>query len=248
MTILPPLRGLNIVLCSDPTQLAPVWTLPLYAYQGHTAPLVICLHRFRIIVELDLDQPFRQTGSDDTQTQFHTLSGRTSNCQAAEDDWRLQTCHLTRLSAEENGSVRHLRVRRCHTSGNASTTNSSPPLLTYMRVPTTMTANVPMMTIPPIAPKLRKYGPHLRPRDEMENKENVAGPTLDDEERITCVPFSLHSPLLTVQRSLHLPASQPHLGPALSATGTPSLPDTDLSIVPPTVLSTRSKGKRKTEN
>ncbi|KAH9993584.1 hypothetical protein BJV77DRAFT_1067172 [Russula vinacea] len=95
-----------------------------------------------------------------------------------------------------------------------------------------MTANVPTMTIPPNAPKLRKYGPHSRPRDEMETKENIAGPMLDDEERIT----------------LHLPASQPHLGPALSATGTPSLPDTDLSIVPPTVLSMRSKGKRKAEN
>ena len=247
---LTPHRGLDIVLCGDPAQLAPVWTLPLYVYQGHMAPRVICLHRFRTIVELDPDQPFRQTGSDDTQTQFHTLFGRTSNCQAIEDDWQLQTCHPTCLSAEKNGSVRHLQVRRCHTSVNALTTNSSPPLrfLTYVRVPTTMTANVPTMTIPPNALRLRKYGPHSRPRDEMGTKENVAGPTLDDEERITCVLFSLHSPLLTVQRNFHLPASQPHLGPALLATGTPSLPDTDLSIVPPTVLSTRSKGKRKAEN
>ena len=68
-------------------------------------PLSDLSHRFRTIVELDLDQPFRQTGSDDTQTQFHTLFGRTSNCQAIEDDWWLQTCHPTCLSAEENGSV-----------------------------------------------------------------------------------------------------------------------------------------------
>jgi hypothetical protein len=39
----------------------------------------------------------------------------------------------------------------------------------------------------------------------METEENVVGPTLDEEERITCIPFSLHyTPLLTVQRSLHL--------------------------------------------
>ena len=45
--------------------------------------------------------------------------------------------------------------------------------------------------------------------------------------------------------AIHLPTSQPHLGPALSATGTPSPPDIDMWIVPPTTLSTRSKGKRK---
>ena len=45
--------------------------------------------------------------------------------------------------------------------------------------------------------------------------------------------------------AIHLPTSQPHLGPALSATGTPSSPDIDLWIVPLTALSTRLKGKHK---
>ena len=45
--------------------------------------------------------------------------------------------------------------------------------------------------------------------------------------------------------AIHLPTSQPHLGPALLATGTPSSPDIDLWIVPLTALSTRLKGKRK---
>ncbi|KAH9975193.1 hypothetical protein BJV77DRAFT_1055339 [Russula vinacea] len=43
----------------------------------------------------------------------------------------------------------------------------------------------------------------------MDTGESVAGPTLNDKERIT----------------LHLPTSQLRLGPALSTTRTPSLPD-----------------------
>ena len=57
-----------IVLCGDPTQLAPVRDLPLYAYRGHTTPLA-CFHRFRTIVDFD------QAGSDGTR--FHTLFGQT---------------------------------------------------------------------------------------------------------------------------------------------------------------------------
>ena len=113
-------------------------------------------------------------------------------------------------------------------------------------VMTATTMNAPTMTTPPNAPKRRKYGPHSRPRDEMETKENVVGSTLDDEERMTFVPsphFSAHCPMQPP--AIHLPTSQPHLGPPLSATGTPSPPEFDLWIVPPTTLSTRLKGKRK---
>ena len=61
------------------------------------------------------------------------------------------------------------------------------------------------------------------------------GSMLDKGERIMCVPFSLHSPLLTVQRSLHLPASQLHLDPALLAARTPSLPVVDLFPTAPSL-------------
>ena len=99
-----PFGGLNIVLIGDPAQLASVRVLPLYAYRAHTAPREARFHHFRTIIELDLDQPFRQTASNDTQTRFHTLFGPTTNCQATEDDWRwLQTCRPTCLSTKENG-------------------------------------------------------------------------------------------------------------------------------------------------
>ena len=68
-----------IVLCGDPTQLAPVRDLPLYAYRGHTTPLA-CFHRFRTIVYFD------QAGSDGTQLGFTPSLGRLSNCQVTEDD------------------------------------------------------------------------------------------------------------------------------------------------------------------
>ena len=57
-----------IVLSGDPTQLAPIRALPLYAYRGHTTPLAR-FHCFRTIVDFD------QAGSDGTR--FHTLFGQT---------------------------------------------------------------------------------------------------------------------------------------------------------------------------
>ena len=207
-----------IVLCGDPTQLAPVQALPLYAYQGHTTPLAR-FHRFHTIVDFD------QAGSDGTR--FHTLFGQTVK-QSGDRGRRVPPLKRTVASTPPSTSSPQT------TSVNASTTNDSPPslrFLTYMRVAvmTATTMNAPTMTTPLNAPKRRKYGPHSRPRDEMETKENVVGSTLEDEERMTFVPSphsSAHCPMQPP--AIHLPTSQPHLGLPLSATGTPSLPEIDL--------------------
>ena len=180
-----------IVPCGDPTQLAPVRDLPLYAYRGHTTPLAH-FHRFHTIVDFD------QAGSDGTR--FHTLFGQTVK-QSGDRGRRVPPLKRTVASTPPSTSSPQT------TSVNASTTNESPPLrfLTHMRVAVTTatTVNTPTMTMPPNAPKRCKYGPHSRLRDEMETKENVVGSTLDDEERMTFVP-SPHSLLLTVQCSLQL--------------------------------------------
>ena len=60
-----------------------------------------------------------------------------------------------------------------------------------MTVTTTTTANPLTMTTSQNTFKRCKYGPHSRPRDKMETEENVAGPTLNDKQRITCILFSL---------------------------------------------------------
>jgi ATP-dependent DNA helicase PIF1 len=96
-----PFGGVNIVLCGDPAQLAPVRALPLYAYRGSSASIAARFHRFNKVVELD--QPFRQAGDDVVQTRFRSLLGRVSNCKATEDDWLwLQTRRPTCLSPEDN--------------------------------------------------------------------------------------------------------------------------------------------------
>ena len=180
-----------IVLCGNPTQLAPVRALPLYVYRGQTTPRAR-FHRLCTIVDFD------QAGSDGTR--FHTLFGQT--VQLSGDRGQLawsQTRRPTCLPAEENG--------RLDTSKYVVATNDLCKRLNYER----LASFSPVLDVHACGcddsnderaddddtPKRRKYGPHSRLRDEMETKENVVGSTLDDEERITFVP-SPHSLLLTV--------------------------------------------------
>ena len=96
-----PFGGINIVLCGDPAQLAPVRGQPVYATQGADAPSPQRFHLFKTVVELD--QPFRQTGTDATQVHFRELLARVANCQALEEDWLwLQTRRPSTLSHAEN--------------------------------------------------------------------------------------------------------------------------------------------------
>ena len=117
---------------------------------------------------------------------FTPSLGRLSNCQATEDDWRGRRPAVPRVSPLKRtvASIPPSTSSPQTTSVNASTTNDSPPslrFLTYMRVAVTTatTMNAPTMTTPPNAPKRCKYGPHSRPRDEMETKENVVGSTFN---------------------------------------------------------------------
>ena len=85
-----PFGALNIVLCGDPAQLAPVRGCPVYAIttNNHSPS---SFHLFNTVVELD--QPFRQTGNDETQTCFRELLSHIANCDACETDWAwLQSC------------------------------------------------------------------------------------------------------------------------------------------------------------
>lgn len=114
-----PFGGINMVLCGDPAQLAPVLAKPLYAHRGSTAHIAARFHNFRTVVELD--QPFRQTGNDVSQTRFRSLLKRLSLCEATEDDWSwLMTCRPSCLTPDENQlfdsskyvvSTNHLRKR-----------------------------------------------------------------------------------------------------------------------------------------
>ena len=169
-----------IVPCGDPTQLAPVRDLPLYAYRGHTTPLAR-FHRLRTIVDFVTRQ-----GATALKLGFTPSLGRLSNCQATEDDWRGRRPAVPRVSPLKRtvASIPPSTSSPQTTSVNDSTTNDSPPslrFLTYMRVAVTTatTMNAPTMTTPPNAPKRCKYGPHSRPRDEMETKENVVGSTFN---------------------------------------------------------------------
>lgn len=96
-----PFGGLNIVLCGDPAQLAPVCGQPVYADQDSNTPRPTRFHLFRTVVELD--QPFRQTGSDDTQVRFRQVLGHIADCRAFEEDWIwLQSRRSCSLSPSEN--------------------------------------------------------------------------------------------------------------------------------------------------
>ena len=95
-----PFGGMNIVLCGDPAQLAPVLAMPVYAYQGREAHRAARFHLFRTVVELY--QPFRQTRNDGIQSRFRSLLARLSKCEANEDAWRWLQTHVSSLSADEN--------------------------------------------------------------------------------------------------------------------------------------------------
>jgi ATP-dependent DNA helicase PIF1 len=96
-----PFGGVNIVLCGDPAQLAPVRAQPIYAYRGTSHHLAAHFHLFQSVVELD--QPFRQVGDDDNQIHFRHLLRRVANSEASEDDWRwLQTRRPCCLSPCDN--------------------------------------------------------------------------------------------------------------------------------------------------
>ena len=98
-----PFAGMNILLCGDPAQLAPVHGQPVYARQANGTPQPTCFHLFRTVVELD--QPFRQTGTDATQVRFRELLGRVANCDAQADDWTwLQTRRPSSLTSADNAS------------------------------------------------------------------------------------------------------------------------------------------------
>jgi hypothetical protein len=233
LTLTRPFEGLNIVLCGDPAQLAPVRARPLkqLAFTSSTpSPSLV------------LTNPFARQRATTLKLCFTPSFGRRSNCQATEDDWRwLQTRYLACLSAEKNV--------RFDTSKYVVATSDLCNRLDY-KWPSSPVLDVCACDSDDNddgeradndAPKRRKYGPHSRPRDKMETEENVAGPTLDDEEIITCIPFSLHStPLLTVQQPPP-PCIPISLGPHTLGYQNPSLPDIDLSIVPPPTLSTRSR-------
>jgi ATP-dependent DNA helicase PIF1 len=114
-----PFGGIDIILCGDPAQLPPVLAKPLYAHQAATAHVAARFHQFRTVVELD--QPFRQTGDDGTQSRFRSLLSRLSLCQASDGDWTwLMSRRPACLSPEENSlfdsskyvvSKNHLRKR-----------------------------------------------------------------------------------------------------------------------------------------
>ena len=96
-----PFGGMNIVLCGDPAQLAPVRGQPVYARQTNGCPQPTCFHLFRTVVELD--QPFRQTGTDTTQVRFRELLRRVAHCHADEHDWQwLQSRRPSSLTSAEN--------------------------------------------------------------------------------------------------------------------------------------------------
>ena len=96
-----PFGGMNIVLCRDPAQLAPVHSQPVYARQTNSCPQPTCFHLFRTVVELD--QPFQQTGTDTTQVRFHELLRRVAHCHADEHDWQwLQSHRPSSLTSAEN--------------------------------------------------------------------------------------------------------------------------------------------------
>jgi hypothetical protein len=96
-----PFGGLSIMLCGDPAQLPPVRALPVYAHTGSTIHLAARFHLFETVVELD--QLFRQKGSDAIQVRFRELLARIANCDATEEDWQwLQTRTSTCLSHSEN--------------------------------------------------------------------------------------------------------------------------------------------------
>lgn len=92
---------MNIVLCGDPAQLAPVRGQPVYAFTPTNDRPASHFHLFNTVVELD--QPFRQTGNDDTQTRFRAVLARVANCDACNADWAwLQTRRPSNLSPAEN--------------------------------------------------------------------------------------------------------------------------------------------------
>ena len=96
-----PFGGMNIVLCGDPAQLAPVRGQPVYARQTNGCPQPTCFHLFRTVVELD--KPFRQTGTDTTQVRFCELLRRVAHCHADEHDWQwLQSRHPSSLTSTKN--------------------------------------------------------------------------------------------------------------------------------------------------
>jgi PIF1-like helicase len=74
-----PFGALNIVLCGDPAQLAPVRGRPVYAIttNNHSPS---SFHLFDTVIKLD--QPFQQTGNDETQTRFRELLSHIANCDA----------------------------------------------------------------------------------------------------------------------------------------------------------------------
>ena len=180
----------------------------LSAYRDHTAPQAACFHRFRTIAKLDLDEPF---GHDDTQTRFHAhfgqivqLSGHRGRLAVVAEP-QSHVC----LSAEENSHF--------DTSKYVVATNDLRKCLNYERLASfspvldvracdgddSMIANAPTMTTPQIpsnnASMARIHG--LKTRWRL---RGTSGSMLDKEERITCVPFFLHSPLLAVQCTIHL--------------------------------------------
>ena len=98
-----PFGGLNIVLCGDPAQLPPVLAQPVYAHRGPTRHLAARFHLFDKVIELD--QPFRQAGNDETQKQFRLVLRRVADCNGTDDDWKwLQTRRASRLSPMENAA------------------------------------------------------------------------------------------------------------------------------------------------
>ena len=96
-----PFGGLNVLLCGDPAQLPPVQALPVYAHRGSTAHLAARFHLFTTVVELD--QPFRQIGTDAMQARFRSVLERVADCAPERDDWNwLQTRRGCCLDENEN--------------------------------------------------------------------------------------------------------------------------------------------------
>ena len=98
-----PFGGVNIILCGDPAQLAPVHGQPVYAGQDCIPPQPTRFHLFQTVIELD--QPFRQTGSDRTQIRFRELLAHVADCRADENDWIwLQSRRSCSLTPAENAT------------------------------------------------------------------------------------------------------------------------------------------------
>ena len=96
-----PFGGMNIILCGDPAQLAPVRGRPVYATDGKKEQAASRFRLFDTVVELD--HPFRQTGNDKTQTRFRDVLAHVANCDAREADWAwLQTRQAACLSLTDN--------------------------------------------------------------------------------------------------------------------------------------------------